>query len=174
MHYFIFLLSLLVIPSIAQAEDRNYISLEYAPWSEHLDDSDAPAGGYNEDNNIVTLKYGRMYPISEKWSYSLTAGVTAFENSYDKDSQGAGVGVEWLYNLKPEWNLYMGGDLGLVSGYDDNVDDDYHMLGDLIPFLVFNGGAEYDFAPNLPTLRAGIKYVPASLVDSDDVIALSI
>ena len=174
MRYFIILLSFSLLPTLANAEDRNYVSFEYAPWSEHLSDKEAPSEGYNENNNIVTLKYGRMFPISEKWSYSLSAGVTAFENSYGNDSQGGGVGVEWLYAFQPNWNLYGGGDLGLVSGYEDDVDSDYHVLGDLIPFFVLNGGVEYDFAPDLPTFRAGIKYVPASLVDSDDVIAVSI
>tara|TARA_B100001750_G_C15515534_1_gene606806 strand:- start:783 stop:1334 length:552 start_codon:yes stop_codon:yes gene_type:complete len=158
----------------AQEQDRNYVSFEYAPWSEHLSNSDAPAGGYNENNDIVTLKLGRMYPINENWSYSLTAGVTAFKNSYDEDSQGGGFGVEWLYALYPEWGLYGGVDLGLVSGYEDHVDNDWHLLGDLIPFMVLNAGAEYEFAPDLPTLRGGLKYVPASIVESDDVMALTI
>ena len=174
MHYFIFLVSFIIVTQTSVAQDRNYISFEYAPFSKHLSDDDAPAGGYNEDNNIASLKYGRMYPLNEKWDYSLTAGITSFKNSYDKQSNGAGVGVEWLYDLQQNWDLYGGADLGLVSGYEDNVDDSYHLFGDLIPFFVLNGGAEYEFASHLPTFRAGLKYVPASLVGSDDVIAVSI
>lgn len=174
MKIFLGLVALILFVSSAYADDRrNYISVEYAPWSEHLSDSDAPANGYNETNNIVTVKYGRVYPVNNEWSYSLSVGVTAFENSYYKDSQGAGVGIEGLYDWTPYWNLYGGADLGLVSGYEDNVDADYHLFGDLVPFMVFNGGAEYDFDEDLPTLRTGMKYVPASLFDSDDVVVFA-
>lgn len=160
--------------STAQAEDFNFVSVEYAPFSNHLSDDNAPAGGYNEDNHIVTVKIGHEVESNSAWSYNYSAGLTTFDNSYDERSFGAGVGAEIMYDLTQVWSLYGGADLGLVSGYDGHVDDDYVLFDELIPFFVLNGGVEYDLGEGMPMIRAGMKYVPASAVDSDDVVAYSI
>ena len=163
---------MLLLPLTANAQ--NFVYLEYAPVSNHLSDGDAPAGGYNEDNNIVTFKFGREFTLNDNWNYNFTAGVTAFENSYYKSSKGAGIGAEMIYKATDEIGLYGGADLGLVDGYEGNVDDDYIVFGDYVPFLALNGGAEYDFGAQYPSIRGGIKYIPASIAGSDDVVAYTI
>lgn len=162
------------MPIAAQAEGQNFIVVEYAPFSKHLSKSDAPTGGYNEDNHIVIVKFGREHQLNAHWDYNWSAGYTVFKNSYDKTSHGPGVGAEALYRLPHNFKLYGGADLGLVSGYENNVDRDAVLFNRFIPFLTFNAGAEYDLGDNLPSIRSGIRYVPASLVGSDDVVTLSL
>jgi len=156
------------------AHAQYFVSAEYAPFSNHLSDTDAPAGGYNETNHVTTLKIGKSYHADKTWAYNISAGITGFKNSYDKSSFGAGIGLETLYNIDQNWGIYAGGDIGLISGYEDNVDEDYQILGDLIPFLVLNGGGQYQLDNSPIALRAGLKYVPASIVDSDDVVLGSV
>lgn len=153
---------------------RNFVSIEYAPDSNHLSNDDAPVGGYNEDNDIVTIKIGREYDWKTDWKYSLSAGFTTFDNSYNERSNGIGIGAEAHYILNRNFSLYGGGDFGFVSGYEDNVNTDFVIFDEYIPFFVFNGGVEYEFKGHLATLRGGVKYVPASIVESDDVVALSV
>jgi hypothetical protein len=163
-----------VTASEAPKDHRNFVSIEYAPDSNHLSNDDAPVGGYNEDNDIVIVKIGREYDWKTDWRYSLSAGFTTFDNSYNERSNGIGIGAEAHYILNRNFSLYGGGDFGFVSGYDGNVDDGYVIFNEYIPFFVLNGGVEYEFKGHLPTLRGGVKYVPASIVGSDDVVALSV
>ena len=174
MRKFIITTAFCLIGAGVNAEPYNFVSAEYAPISNHLTDEDAPAGGYNENNNIVILKFGREYQGGANWDYNFTAGYTLFKNSYDETSHGPGVGAEALYKFTPKFKAYGGADVGLVTGYDGNVDDDYLLFNKLVPFLALNTGLEYDLGAGLPSIRGGIKYVPASIVDSDDVVAYSV
>jgi len=181
MRYLALILIFLSTSTMAQSEvrdtmndRRNFVSIEYAPNSHHLSDGDAPVGGYNEDNDIVTIKIGREYNWKPDWKYSLSAGFVTFDNSYDESSNGLGVGAEAHYIINRNLSLYGGGDFGFVSGYENNINDDAVIFNKYIPFFAFNGGVEYEFSDHLPTLRGGVKYVPASIVGSDDVVALSI
>ncbi len=173
MKYCIILIALCIsFPVMAQ---QNFVQMEYAPNSNHLSNDDAPAAGYNEDNNIVIIKLGREYDLNNNnWKYALSAGYTHFKNSYGKKSNGLGVGAEAIYLLGRDVSLYGGGDFGFVSGYENNVNNDYVIFDRYIPFLTLNAGLEYEFNEYLPTLRIGGKYVPGSVVDSDDVVALTI
>lgn len=173
MKYLILFLTVLFVPFAAQAEPQTFMSAEYAPYSKHLTDDDAPRGGYNEDNHIVTFKVGREHTLNEEWRVNYAAGYSIFNNSYDQTSHGLGGGLEGLYTLTPNLAAYGGADIGLVSGYDGYVDDDYVILGELIPFVALNAGAEYKFPGKFPAIRGGIKYVPASVVGSDDVVAFT-
>jgi|GEM_PF-2075167 len=182
MKYLVLIIFVLISTSVmAQTEvrdtkndRRNFVSIEYAPNSNHLSNDDAPVGGYNEDNDVVTIKIGREYNWKPDWKYSLSAGFTTFDNSYNESSNGIGIGAEAHYILNRNLSLFGGGDFGFVSGYDDNVDTDFVIFNEYIPFFAFNGGVEYEFSDYLPTIRGGVKYVPASIVGSDDVVALSI
>ena len=153
---------------------RNFVMIEYAPNSNHLSDDDAPVQGYNEDNDLIIAKIGREYDWKQNLKYSLSVGLTTFENSYYDRSYGLGVGAEANYSLNRNLSIYGGGDFGFVSGYEGNVDDDYLLFDDYVPFLSLNTGLEYEFNDHLPTIRGGVKYVPASIVGSDDVVALTI
>lgn len=182
MKYIAFILGFFIaMPVMAQTEvrdtmndRRNFVLIEYAPKSNHLSNDDAPAAGYNEDNDILTIKLGREFDWKPNWRYALAAGFTTFENSYDNTSNGLGVGAEAIYLVSRNVNLFGGGDFGFVSGYDGNVDDDYVIFGEYIPFFALNAGVEVEINDYLPTLRGGVKYVPASIVGSDDVVALTI
>ncbi len=182
MKYFVLLIGLLTFVTQAQSQevrdemnDRSYfVLIEYAPNSNHLSDGDAPVGGYNEDNDILTIKLGKEFDWKPGWKYALSAGFTTFDNSYNNDSNGIGVGAEAIYLVNRHINLFGGADFGFVSGYEDNVNDDFVIFNEYIPFLAFNGGVEYEINDYLPTIRGGIKYVPASIVGSDDVVALTI
>jgi hypothetical protein len=164
----------LMVPITAVAQQQPFVSIEYAPFSRHLSNNDAPRGGYNETNNMIMLKIGHENVLNNQWDWNYSAGYAFFDNSYDLTSHGLGGGVEFLRTVRSSTKLYVGIDAGLVSGYEDNVSDDAVLFGELIPFAAFNGGVEYDLGKSLPSIRAGAKYVPASLVGSDDVIALSI
>jgi hypothetical protein len=165
-------------PSVAQQtreinERRNFVQLEYAPRSHHLSDDDAPAGGYNEKNNVILIKLGREYNWKPNWKYALSIGYTEFDNSYNRNSNGYGVGAEAIYLMGYNTSFYGGGDFGFVSGYQDNVNNDFVIFDKYIPFLALNAGFEYMFNDKLPSIRLGGKYVPGSVIDSDDVIAFT-
>lgn len=158
----------------AKAEPVNFAMLEYAPISNHFSDDGAPAEGYNENNNLLVFKLGREYQGGVNWNYNFTLGYAYFKNSYDETSHGPGIGAEASYTVLPQTSVYGGVDLGVVTGYEDNVDEDYVLFDSMIPFLTLNAGLEYDLGGELPSIRGGVKYAPGSIVDSDDVIAYTI
>lgn len=180
MRYFLFVAVLfMAMPVMAQngireMNDRSYfIQFDYAPNSNHLSNDDAPVGGYNEDNDIVIIRLGREFDWKPNWKYALSIGYTDFENSYNESSRGLGVGAEAIYLVAYDVSVFAGGDFGFVSGYEDNVNNDFVIFDEYIPFFALNAGVEYEINDKLPTIRIGGKYVPASIVDSDDVVALT-
>lgn len=181
MKYFIFAVVLLLCTQVEAREvrdnlndRRNFVMVEYAPNSNHLSNDDAPIGGYNEDNDILIIKIGREYAWKPEWKYAVSIGYTSFDNSYNEDSSGVGAGLEAIHDFNRHVAFYAGGDFGFVSGYEDNVNDDFVIFDEYIPFVAFTTGLEFELNDYLPTLRGGVKYVPASIVGSDDVVALAV
>lgn len=156
---------LFMFPAHAKLCDRVGIYGEALIFSEHLDDSQAPIGGYNEDNKGLSIGAvcKNEYTYFD-WNNAL--GLIVFNNSYDNTSKGIAFASNLSAPIYGEFDGFGGINIAVVDGY--NALSETIRIGDETAILpALTAGIAYNLSENI-SLRVTANLVPG-VSDADGV-----